>query len=163
MSNSLWPHERYSPWNSPGQNTGVGSLSLLQGIFPSHGSNPGLLHCRWILYQLSHQRSPRILEWVAYPYSSRSFQPGNQTGVSCIAGIFFTNWAMREAPRGWDGFIESPTQRTWICANSGRQQRTGKPGMLQSMGSQRIGHNSDRISWGKNILEVVELLHQKTH
>ena len=36
----------YSPWNSPGQNTGVGSLSLLQGIFPIHGSNPGLLHCR---------------------------------------------------------------------------------------------------------------------
>ena len=40
-----------SPWNSPGQNTGVGSLSLLQGIFPTQGSNPGLLHCRWILYQ----------------------------------------------------------------------------------------------------------------
>ena len=56
------------PWNSPGQNTGVGSLSLLQGIFPTQGSNPGLLHCRWILYQLSHKGSPRILEWVAYPF-----------------------------------------------------------------------------------------------
>ena len=56
-----------SPWNSPGQNTGVSSLSLLQGIFPTQGSNPGLLHCRWILYQLSHKESPRILEWVAYP------------------------------------------------------------------------------------------------
>ena len=44
----------YSPWNSPGQSTGVGSLSLLQGIFPTQGSHPGLLHCRWILYQLSH-------------------------------------------------------------------------------------------------------------
>jgi len=54
-----------SPWNSPGQNTGVGSLSLLQGIFPTQGSNPGLPHCRWILYQLSHKGSPRILEWVA--------------------------------------------------------------------------------------------------
>ena len=42
------------PWNSPGQNTGVGSLSLLQGIFPTQGPNPGLLHCRQILYQLSH-------------------------------------------------------------------------------------------------------------
>ena len=42
-------------WNSPGQNTGVGSLSLLQGIFPTQGSNPGLPHCRWILYQLSHK------------------------------------------------------------------------------------------------------------
>ena len=46
-----------SPWNSPGQNTGVGRRSLLQGIFPTQGSNPGLLHCRWILYQLSHQVS----------------------------------------------------------------------------------------------------------
>ena len=45
----------YSPWNSPGQNTGVGSLSLLQGTFPTQGSNTGLWHCKWILYQLSHQ------------------------------------------------------------------------------------------------------------
>ena len=59
-------------WNSPGQNTGVGSLSLLQGIFPTQGSNPGLPHRRRILYQLSHQGSLRILEWVAYPFSSRS-------------------------------------------------------------------------------------------
>jgi len=42
----------------------VGSLSLLQGIFPTQESNPGLPHCRWILYQLSYQGSPRILEWV---------------------------------------------------------------------------------------------------
>ena len=54
VSSCLRPHGLYSPWNSPGQNTGVGSLSLLQGFFPTQGSNPGLLHCRWILYQLSH-------------------------------------------------------------------------------------------------------------
>ena len=93
MCNSLWPHGLHSPWNSPGQNTGMGSLSLLQGIFPTQGLNPGLLHCRWILYQLSHKGSPRILEWVAYPFSRESSQPRNQTGVSCIAGRFFTNWA----------------------------------------------------------------------
>ena len=58
VSDSLQPHGLYSPWNSPGQNTGVGSLFLLQGIFPTQGSNPGLPHCRWILYQLSHQGSP---------------------------------------------------------------------------------------------------------
>ena len=46
VSDSLQPHGLYSPWNSPGQNTGVGSRSLLQGIFPTQGSNPGLLHCR---------------------------------------------------------------------------------------------------------------------
>ena len=44
MSDSLQPHVLYSPWNSPGQNIGGGSLSLLQGIFPSQGSNPGILH-----------------------------------------------------------------------------------------------------------------------
>ena len=91
------PHLLYGPWDSPGQNTGVGSLSLLQGIFPTQGSNPGLPHSRWILYQLSHKGSPRILEWVAYPFSSRSSQPRNRTRVSCIAGRFFTSWAMREA------------------------------------------------------------------
>ena len=64
------------PW-TVGQNTGVGSLSLLQGIFPTRGSNPGLPHCRWILYQLSHKGSPRILEWVAYPFSRGSSWPRN--------------------------------------------------------------------------------------
>ena len=63
VSDSLWPHALHRPWDSPGQNTGVGGLSLLQGIFPTQGSNPGLLHCRQILYQLSHKGSPRILEW----------------------------------------------------------------------------------------------------
>ena len=94
MSDSLWPRGLYSPGNSSGPNTGVGSLSLLQGIFPTLGSNPGLPHCRWILYQLSHQGSPRILEWVAYPFSSGSSCSRNWTGVSCIAGGFFTNWTI---------------------------------------------------------------------
>ena len=98
MSDSLWPHELYSPWNSPGQNTGVDRRSLLQGIFPTQGLSPGLPHCRRILYQLSHQGSPWILEWVAYPFSCRSSWPRNQTRVSWIAGEFFTSWATREAP-----------------------------------------------------------------
>ena len=61
-SDSLQPQGLNSPWNSPGQYTGVGSLSLLQGIFPTQGSNPGLLHCRQILYQLSHKGSPLKVE-----------------------------------------------------------------------------------------------------
>ena len=96
VSNSLRPHALYSPWNFPGQNTGVGSLSLLQRIFPTQGSNPGLLHCRCILYQLGHKGSPRILEWVAYPFSRGSSPSRSLTRVSCIAGGVFTNWAMRE-------------------------------------------------------------------
>ena len=55
VSNSLQPHGLYSPWTFPGQNTGVGSLFLLQGIFPTQGLNPGLPHCKLILYQLSHK------------------------------------------------------------------------------------------------------------
>ena len=72
VSDSLQPHELYSPWNSPGQNTVVGGLSLLQEIFPTQGLNPGLPHCRQILYQLSHNGSPRTLEWAVYPFSSTS-------------------------------------------------------------------------------------------
>ena len=99
LSNSLRPHGLYSPWNSPGWNTGVGSLSLFQEIFPTQGLNPGLLHWRRILYQLSHKGRWIKLEWVAYPFSRESSWPKNRTGVSCTAGGFFTNWAIREAPQ----------------------------------------------------------------
>ena len=73
------------------------AFPLLQGIFPTPGLNPGLPHCRWIFNQLSHKGSPRILVWVAYPFSSGSSQPRNLTGVSCITSRFFTNWVIREA------------------------------------------------------------------
>ena len=86
-SSSLWLFA--TPWNFLSQNNGVGSLSLLQGIFLTWGSNLGLPHCGWILYQLSHKWSPRILEWIANPFSKGSSQSRNRTGVSCIAGRFF--------------------------------------------------------------------------
>ena len=60
VSDSLRPHGLYSQWSSPGQNTRVGNYSFLQGIFPTQGSNWGLLHCRQILYQLNYQGSPKI-------------------------------------------------------------------------------------------------------
>ena len=95
----------YGPRNSPGQNTGVGSLSLLQGILPTRGSNLGLLHCGQILYQLSHKGSPRILEQVAYPFCRGSSRPRNRTRVSCIADRFFyqliyqgSPWSLEFAP-----------------------------------------------------------------
>ena len=88
--------------DSPGKNTAVDCHALLQGIFPTQRSKPGLPHCRQILYHLGHKRSPRILEWVAYPFSSGSSWPRNRTRVSCIAGRFFTSWATREASGvGW--------------------------------------------------------------
>ena len=87
MSDSLWLHGLYSarlldPWNSPGRNTAVCNLSFLQGIFPTQGSNPGILHCRQILYHLSHQGRPRIMEWEACPFSKRASWPRNWTRVS---------------------------------------------------------------------------------
>ena len=96
VSDSLQPHGLYSPWNSPGLNTGVGSLSLLQRIFPTQGSNPGLQHCRRLLYQLNHKGSPRVLEWVAISLSRESSQPRDQTRVSRVVGRSFTVWATRE-------------------------------------------------------------------
>ena len=75
---SLQPHGLYISWNSPGQSTGVGSLSLLQGIFPIQGSNPDLPYCRRILYQLSQKRSPqtgkaiRVKKKKMYVYKSHS-------------------------------------------------------------------------------------------
>ena len=60
MSNSLLPYGLYSPWNYTGQNTGEGSCSLLQGIFPTQGLKPGLLHCRQTLNQLSHQEDDAV-------------------------------------------------------------------------------------------------------
>ena len=70
LSNSLRPHGLHSPWNSSGQNTGVGSLSFLQRIFPTQESNWGLLHCRRIFYQLSYQGSPHVnFLWKNFSFS----------------------------------------------------------------------------------------------
>ena len=71
---SLRPHGLCSPWNSPGQNTGVGSLSLPQGMFPTQGSNPGLLHCRRILYQLSDKGSNFYVSGEKGPFLVRPFR-----------------------------------------------------------------------------------------
>ena len=82
--------------DSLGKNIGVGFHVLLQGIFPTQGSNPGLPRCRWILCCLSNPWSSRILEWVAYPFSMGTSQTRNQTGVSCITDRFFTSQATTE-------------------------------------------------------------------
>ena len=98
VSDSLRPHVLYSLWNSPGQDTRVGSLSVLQGIFPTQGSNPGLLHCRRILYQLSHKGSPQdvclhtsVVSDSMWHYGLQSARllcpwdsPGKNTGVGLL-------------------------------------------------------------------------------
>ena len=92
MSDSLRPHGLYSPWNSPGQNTGVGSLSLLQWIFLTQGSNRGLLHCGRILYQPSHQGSPYIYK---SPANCVAHKPAVWTGsnrTACLCSMQGWGW-----------------------------------------------------------------------
>ena len=91
VSDSLWPHGLYSPWNSPGQDTGVGSLSLLQGVFPTQGSNWGVLHCKQILYQLSYQESPHY--WVNINhYDNISFTSRNYRNWIKEYSCLFLRW-----------------------------------------------------------------------
>ena len=98
VSDSLWPHGLWPtrllcPRGSPRKNTGVGCQALLQGIFPTQGSNPGILHCRWILYSLEPPGKPKKTR-----VGNLSLLQGNGTWVSCIVGGFFTSWTTREAP-----------------------------------------------------------------
>ena len=98
MSSSLQPHRLYSPWNSPGWSTGVGSFSLLQGICPTQGSNPGLPCCRQISLPAEPPGEPKntgvgslsLLQWI---FLTRELNHG----LLHCRGIF-TNWAIREAP-----------------------------------------------------------------
>ena len=92
MSDFLWPPQTIQSMEFSRPEYWSG----LQGIFPTQGLNPDLPHSRQIFYQLSHKGRPRILEWVAYLFSNRSSWSRNRTGVSCTAGRFFTNWAIRE-------------------------------------------------------------------
>ena len=117
-SNSLQPHGRYSSWNSPGQNTGVGSQSLLQGIFPIQGLNPGLPNCWRILYQLSHQGSPRILEWVAYSFSTGFFltQESNWGLLHCrriLYQLSYQGSPYFDKSCTLGGFPGRPVVKTW--------------------------------------------------
>ena len=96
LSDSLQPHgllpaRLLCPWNSLGKNTAVGCCAFLQETFPNPGIKSSSPAFRQILCYLSHLGSPRILEWVAYPFSRGSSQPRNQTRVSCIAGGYFTS------------------------------------------------------------------------
>ena len=129
------PCNLYSPWNSPGQNTGVGSRSLHQGIFPTQGSNPGLPHFRQILYQLNHKGSPKSLgralilygpSQVALVVKNPPANAEDTRNMGLIPGL-------GRSPGGGSGnplqcsFLENPMDRgAW---------------RLQSVGSQRVRHD----------------------
>ena len=84
-------------------NTEVGSLSIFQGSFPNQGSNPGLPHCRWIRYQLSHKQSPSILEWVAYLFSSGSPNPGIKPRSPTLQVDSLPSELPRKLKKYWSG------------------------------------------------------------
>ena len=102
VSNSLQPHGLQAarllcPWGFSRQEYWSGLPCLPPGDHPNPGIEPGLPHCRWILYHLSYQGGPRVLEWVACPFSRGSSQSSNRARVSCIIGGFFTSWATRNS------------------------------------------------------------------
>ena len=120
VSDSLWPHGVYSPWNSPGQNTGVSGHSLLRGIFPPRGPNPGLLHCRQFLYQLSHQGSPKGQLEILLEFTGK-FHLMSRLTVSAL--ISSTNWVEWWCPEvcslgvGWTAafLLEASGQTLLAC------------------------------------------------
>ena len=95
-SGFLWPHGLHSPWNSPGQNTGVGSLSLLQGVFLTQGSNPGPPHCRLIIYPAEPQGKPKNARVGSLSLLQQIFSTWELNWSLLKKGRFFTNWAIRE-------------------------------------------------------------------
>ena len=123
----------------------MGSTSLLQGIFLTQESNKDLLNCRCILYQLSYQVNLK---------GNQSWIFIGRTDAEAETPILWPpdakNWLTRKDPdadrgegadRGWDGWMASPTWCTWVWASSGSWWWTGKPGMLQSMGLQRVRYD----------------------
>ena len=126
----LWPARLLCPWKFPGKNTGKVKVKVTQSCLTlcdpmdSSWNSPG----------------PRILEWVAFPFSRVSSWPVNQTGVFCIAGGFFTNWAIREAQEHWSwlafptpGNLPDPGMEPTSPAVAGGFFTTALPGLPQVM------------------------------
>ena len=117
VSDSLWPRGLYSAWNSPGQNTGMGSLSLLQGIFPTQRSYSGLPHCRWILYQLSHKESPSELVSkmsLTYPAHRMPYRPWHVHWLE-VSGRVYPHWGERTYTGVWTPGVEDHWNHPRVC------------------------------------------------
>ena len=142
--NSWWPHGLYSarllcPWNSPGKNIGVDYHSLLQGIFPIQGSNLGLLHCRWILYCLSHWGGPWLHVYLGMGYSLASWRmlliilcdcwgPGKLTLTITTTLALWENWEVIYSlswlvPPLADALSLCPSDVFCLCLGSPRHAR----------------------------------------
>jgi len=153
VSDSLRPRGLCSLRNSPGQNTAVGSHSLLQGIFPTQGPNPGLLHCRQILHQLSHQGSPKVIQNPLKYHSENNLYSmqmkcqwevmiiGPQNALDFPGGSVIKTRPVSAGDKGSIPWIESGRSPEKEVATQShilawKIPRTEEPGRLQSMGSQ---------------------------
>ena len=157
MSTSLRPHGLYSLWNSPGQNTGVGSLFHLQGIVPIQVSNPGLLHCRQILYQMSHKGSPYIshqFSHIVVLITLLGEGSGTPLQYSCLENpINGGAWcaAVHGVPRSGTRLSDftftfhfhalEKEMATHSSVLAWRIPEMREPGGLPSMGSHRVRHD----------------------
>ena len=128
--------------DSPGKNTGVGCHALLQGFFLTQGSNPGLPHCSWILYHVSHQRSPRILVWIAIPFTGDLLDPGIEPGSPALQanslpaklpGKPFSDYALlpkkKERKKGKQGLKGRHTLFQDVIMSSKPRRHKYAPGM----------------------------------
>ena len=133
----------------------MGCQALVQGIFPTQGSYPSLPHSKQILYHLSHPESPRILEWVAYPFSRGFSQPRNTTGISCISGGFFTSWATRGDQGSVSGLGRSPGEGNGypLQYSSLKNSMDRRTCWLLATGSKKVRHN-----WATNVLRIPGLI-----
>ena len=114
MCDSQQAHGLYSPWNFPGQNTGVGSLSLLEGIFPTQGLNPGLPHCRRMLYQLSHKGSPQQHFPKLLPHRASSPPSTVPSSRHFLSVQNFPDSLPMGAPFSFCSFFNYPTDIYWF-------------------------------------------------
>ena len=108
VSDCFQPHGLYSPWNSPGQNTGMESHSFLQGIFPTQGLNPGLPHCKEILYQLSHQGNSKYILSPPCGMWDLSSLTRDQTRPPALEAQSLNHWTAREVSNTYS------EGKTWV-------------------------------------------------
>ena len=153
MPDSLRPHGLYSPWNSPGQNTAAGSLSLLQGIFPTQGSNLGLLHCRRILYQLSHKGSPISSLLNAYFALSTRLNIGSGVvlnslrtaslpprNADCVWSDICEHQALPHATRSAEGTSQQNLRCNILDVNLMHPQNTDTPISFMGLNKGKVTH-----------------------
>ena len=105
---TLWTHRPYSLWNSPGQNTGAGSLFLPQGIFPTQGSNPGLRHVRQILYQVNHKGSPQ-LKINKFNYKRKFLCRIHTWNIVNVQHLLLLNW-VQKMRHNWIQWVAKTSQ-----------------------------------------------------